>query len=156
MLYYFYLVSPLLEKKNLAHSGIVVWSQNPKLSDLQVLNGKGRHNFLFGTTPTYVKRGRVSLQRYGFCIGAHGKQIYYCFSDLNVKVKRSGYIFLGSSHSACTCKRFGLKYWPELQTLPYLGNEATTRDYIPTCIHIYTLCTYSAKVVTHLCMKPVC
>ena len=38
------------------------------LGDLQILNGKGRQNYLCGTTPTYVKRGRVSLKT-GFCIG---------------------------------------------------------------------------------------
>ena len=43
------------------------------LGDLQILNGKGRQSYLCGTTPTYVKRGRVSFYTYGFCIGT-GKQ----------------------------------------------------------------------------------
>ena len=78
------------EKKNLAHS---VWSQNPMLSDLQVSNGKGRQNYLCSTTPTYVKRGRVSLQRYSFCIGAYRENKSCHFSNLKVKIKNPALTF---------------------------------------------------------------
>ena len=48
-------------EKILAHSGIVVWSQDLMLSDLPVLNGKSHQNYPCGTTPTYIKHGGVSL-----------------------------------------------------------------------------------------------
>ena len=39
-------------------------------------NGKRRQNCLRGTTSISVKRGRVTLQKYGFCIGIYmGKQM---------------------------------------------------------------------------------
>ena len=57
------------------------------LGDLQILNGKGRQNYLCGTTPTYVKRGHVSLQNYGYCIGTYRENKSCCFSNLKVKIK---------------------------------------------------------------------
>ena len=48
-------------EKILAHSGIVVWSQDLMLSDLPVLNGKSHQNYPCGTTPTYINHGGVSL-----------------------------------------------------------------------------------------------
>ena len=87
-IFFFYLVlTTLSRKKNLGHSGIVVWSQNHAW---RFTNGEGRQNYLCGTTPTYEKRGRVSLQ---ICIRTYRENKSCCFSNLKVKIRNPALTF---------------------------------------------------------------
>ena len=55
---------------------------------------KGRQNYPRGTT-----RGHVSLQKYGFCLGAYGRQE----NESETKIPA-----ISLAHSACPYKKFGL------------------------------------------------
>ena len=75
-------------------------------SDLQILNGEGRQNYLCGTTPTDVKRGRVSLQKLWLLHWTYrGKKVLFLQSE-SENQKSGCNSFPGLAHSACTCKIF--------------------------------------------------
>ena len=65
----------------------------------------------------HVARGRKTLQTYGFPVHTYGK--HNLFKGVNQKPGSNK--FMSISHSACSYKNYGLKYFPELQTLDYFN-----------------------------------
>ena len=108
-----------VQRPNSITTSLVYWKSPHNRGSLDIGYMKDR------TTPdkrgmlcTYVKRGRVSLQTYGFCIGTYGET-----SKCHIILRRESNIrstkFLVLIHFACPCKNYGPKCSQKPQWLHY-------------------------------------